>query len=391
MKNNYFTMLLLLSSVLGGAQQSVLNGVVTIHNSKFETKQTQYVSHASVEETFGRSHATTTRTDGRFELTLVGISLKDNVQLSVKKQGWEVVNHDALSVVAGQLGFIKIYMSPQGKIVENKIKYYNIGKTQSEKALSEKIKEKQAERKKLLKNQAQNQKAIGVVETEIKNLYDKYQTIDAHARDMAERFSRVNLDDASEEYQTAFRYFQRGLIDSALFVLEDANYAQKVEAILLEEIKLAELKLIIAWNDSVLHARRDSLVNAYWTQIAVLKSLRHYKKAQVSCDKILGFGLTDSVQILKTYQELAWLSLLNQDFDYGEIIVQKGLKFKADVALERYRAYFGALQGKNNSAISKIPKNNHHKVIIQQDIIQFQQMGMLQQHIEILQTFLKRL
>ena len=42
-----------------------------------------------------------------------------------------------------------------------------------------------------------------------------------HARELAEKFAEVNLDEASEIYKEAFSYFQDGDIEKALESLDD--------------------------------------------------------------------------------------------------------------------------------------------------------------------------
>lgn len=321
------------------AQQSEIRGIVSIHNSKFETGKTEYVAYVQINESFGRGQEALSNTDGRFDFKTVGIPLKETVTLVAKKQGLELVNPEELDIVVGQISWVKIYMSPKGKITENKRKYYNIGKTESEKALTAKIKEKQTQREGLLKDSKKNQQAIWALESEIKNLYEKYQTIDANARELAEKFAKVNLDDASEHYQKAFRYFQNGKIDSALIVLEEANYIKQVDDILLEEIKLAALKIVINHNDSVLTARKDSLVNAYFLKIQVHEDLQQYQEGIQNCRNLLNLQLTDTITTVKALQKLSWLSLLTHSFTDAEQFALAGLKFsKNDPLLNRYWA-----------------------------------------------------
>jgi hypothetical protein len=331
------------------AQQSEIKGVVSIHNSKFETGKTAYLSNVQIKETYGRGQEVLSNSDGRFTFTSIGVPLKETIVLNAQKQGWEVVNPEELDVVVGQFPWVKVYMAPKGKITENKRKYYNIGKTESEKALSSKIKEKQSERERLLKDVMSNQKEIWALEAEIKNLYEKYQTIDANARELAERFSRVNLDDASEHYQRAFRHFQNGKIDSALIVLEDANYAKQVDEILLEEIRLAALKNVILHNDSVIVARKDSLLNAFFLKVQAHEDLQQFQEGIQACKYLLQLPLADTATAVKALQKLSWLSLLVYSFGDAEQFAQLGLTLQQnDPALNRYWALSNFLQDKHD-------------------------------------------
>jgi hypothetical protein len=331
------------------AQQSEIKGVVSIHNSKFETGKTAYLPNVQIKETYGRGQEVLSNNDGRFTFISIGVPLKETIVLNAQKQGWEVVNPEELDVVVGQFPWLKVYMAPKGKITENKRKYYNIGKTESEKALSSKIKQKQSERERLLKDVKSNQKEIWALEAEIKNLYEKYQTIDANARELAERFSRVNLDDASEHYQKAFRHFQNGKIDSALIVLEEANYAKQVDEILLEEIRLAALKNVIHHNDSVIVARKDSLLNAFFLKVQAHEDLQQFQEGIQACKYLLQLPLADTATTVKALQKLSWLSLLAHSFTDAEQFAQLGLTLQQnDPALNRYWALSNFLQDKHD-------------------------------------------
>ena len=142
MKNyNIISVLMLLAvcqEVFG--QQSTISGVVSIHNSGYEKGRTEYVHLAQVEEEFGNSQATVTDIRGQFVLSLVDISLGDNFNFSVKKQGLEVVNFDELTAVAGQKSLKRISMASSQYLADFRKKIYRVGKTQAEKILDGKIK-----------------------------------------------------------------------------------------------------------------------------------------------------------------------------------------------------------------------------------------------------------
>jgi hypothetical protein len=91
MKNTLIIYLLLLSNVLK-AQQSSIVGTVAVFNSKTETGKRQFIPNAQVEETFGKSQATTTDADGNFRLVLVGIAAQQSFAFTATKAGYEIVN-----------------------------------------------------------------------------------------------------------------------------------------------------------------------------------------------------------------------------------------------------------------------------------------------------------
>ena len=98
----YLSFILCLSSILTlTAQQSSVSGVVSIHNSEYETGKRQYIQNAQVEDDFQKANAQTTDANGRFQMTYVSIAEKTTVNLLLKKEGLQVVNTDALSAVTG--------------------------------------------------------------------------------------------------------------------------------------------------------------------------------------------------------------------------------------------------------------------------------------------------
>jgi tetratricopeptide (TPR) repeat protein len=243
MKNLIVTGLFLLAQYAAFAQQSVLNGTVTVFNSQFETGKKQYVDNAQVEEDYGKSQATTTNTEGAFKLPLVGIKDLDKVFFNVKKANYEVVNTDALQAVAGQKEAVQVYMAQEGVLAENKRKYYQINRTASEKAVTEKLVQLGQQIETLQQNKEANKSKIEVLQAEYARLQDNFKKIEETARELAERYAKTNLDDASAEYQRAFRYFQRGLLDSALFVFQKMDLEQTAQFVVSEQNRTAALKI----------------------------------------------------------------------------------------------------------------------------------------------------
>ena len=242
MKNIIATGLFLLAQCAAFAQQSVLNGTVTVFNSQFETGKKQYVANAQVEEDYGKSQATTTNTEGSFKLPLVGIKDLDKVFFNVKKATYEVVNTDALQAAAGQKEAVQVYMAQEGVLAENKRTYYQINRTASEKAVTEKLVQLGQQIETLQQNKEANRAKIEALQAEYARLQESFKKIDETARELAERYAKTNLDDASADYQRAFRYFQRGLLDSALLVFQKMDLEQTAQLVVREQNRTAALK-----------------------------------------------------------------------------------------------------------------------------------------------------
>lgn len=330
-----------LCTAVGHAQESTLYGIVSVFNSKFETGKTQYVANAAVDEALGRAQAATTTADGTFKLPLVGIRPKSSFDCVVKKEGYEVINTDQLRAVAGQLDALRIFMAPKGKIAENKRQYYRIGKTASEQALARKI----AQKKELLgqaqQNRTNDMRQIEALEKEIADLEQRYQTIDQQARELAERFARVNLDDASELYQRAFRYFQKGNIDSALVVLNEVNWEARVDSILAEGVRLCALQQLIQHNDSVIAQRRDTLAAAIAVQVQAHLALRQFREALRASETQLQLYAHDASGLANAYRAAAWLALLAQEYAVAKHYATQVQRLVGESApeAERYLTY----------------------------------------------------
>ena len=146
MKNAALFLLLNLSLTLS-AQQSHIKGVISIHNSEYETGKRQYVPNAQVEDEFEKAQATTTLVDGNFKLTFVNVEEKTSVHLIVKKEGLQVVNIDGLNAVTGQRNLVRLSMAKPERIAEYRRELYKIGKTEADKALTLQLKKKSLETK----------------------------------------------------------------------------------------------------------------------------------------------------------------------------------------------------------------------------------------------------
>lgn len=295
-------------------QESMLQGLVSVFNSKYDSGKTAYLANAEVEEVLGRSQATLTLSDGSFRLHLVGVRLRSGFQFSVTKESYEVVNTGQLTAIAGQLAPVRIYMAPRGRITENKRRFYNIGKTASERALDRKIAEKRLELKALRTDQKGNGLKIVQMELEIADLQNRYDNISQNALELAERFAKINLDDASELYQRAFRQFQNGHIDSALVVLDEVDWSARVDSILMEEVRLLGFWKRIQFNDSIITIRRDSLAAALRLKSMSESGLRQYSDALRTEEMLLSLYEGESDALPPVYTRAAWLSLLRQDF-----------------------------------------------------------------------------
>ena len=255
------------------AQSSTITGTVAIFNSQFETGKREYVANAGVEDDYKRSNATITDANGHFKLSLVGIKDQEKVFYSVKKTGLEVVNIDALQAVAGQSEATRVFMAPEGKIAENKLKYYKINREASEKALTEKLKSLE---KQIAAAQSDAVRLKGL-QDEYGRLQAQFDKIEETARDLAERYARTNLDDVSADYQRAFRCFQRGQLDSALLVFKAVNLDAKASSIISEQNRNIDLVKEYAKRNSEKNKQKEDATDAL-----LLKAGLHETKFEIA-------------------------------------------------------------------------------------------------------------
>ena len=244
MKKQSLLLFLPLFATALSAQQSNLTGIVTYHNSKFETGKTIPVQNATVEEAYEGKFSTLTKGNGTFKMVLVGVEDGKSVSLHATKndEDLEVVNTDHLQAVAGQKGQVKIYMASRKKLAEARREYYRIGKTEAEKVLNARYKKAQEELFALQEKVEGNETRIAELQKELTTLMADSKKIEDYAKDLAERYTKVNLDDASVLYLEAFRQFQAGKLKEALAILQRADLAGQAEKIWEEERKISNLR-----------------------------------------------------------------------------------------------------------------------------------------------------
>jgi hypothetical protein len=264
----HLLLLLFLSPTLLSAQQSTLHGKVAVFNSQFDSGKRQYVAGATVEEDYGKSQATLTRADGGFDLALVGVRDRANVYFSVKKTGMEVVNADALRAVAGQRDTLRVFMAPTGKIAENKLRYYKINRATAEKSLTDKLAAVEKQLKSLQNDQARTKK----LQTERDQLQARFEQLDELARNLSDRYAKINLDDASADYQKAFRFFQRGALDSALTLLQGMGLETKAAQIIEEQNRNIGLAEAYARRDAEKIRQKEDIYQSLHFKIGLLRS-----------------------------------------------------------------------------------------------------------------------
>jgi len=232
------------------AQQSNVNGIVSIHNSETETGKRLYVVNAQVEDDFGKAQPAITDVNGQFKLIYVGAHEGLTVSFTVKKTGLEVVNMNDLHAIAGQTDWVKISMAPPEKIAEYRRQIYQVGKTEAEKRLERKVEETTNQLTALRKQHLRNDARIDQLMQQLQELDERHKKIEAQATELANKYSPLNLDDVSPLFRQAFKLFQKGDLDSSLSLLASVNLPKMVDDILTERGKVANLLTEVHHRDS---------------------------------------------------------------------------------------------------------------------------------------------
>ena len=219
------------------AQQTSIRGLVSIQNSKTVTGKRKFVSNAAVKDDFKSATGTITNNLGEFELIYLGKNPGERISFQVSQEGLQVVNIDALSAITDQKDVVNIYMANPDSIAEYRRSIYNVGISKGEERLKINLKIANGKLSQLKKDTAKNGKEITRLNFEIVTLKNSFYLVDQRAREFAEKYYPINLDDASTIFKNAFAIFQRGELDSAVLFLSNANLEAKVAQILQVRVK----------------------------------------------------------------------------------------------------------------------------------------------------------
>lgn len=330
MKNTALLVFFCISLTLS-AQQSDIRGVISIHNSEYETGKRQYVPNAQVEDEFEKAQATTTLVDGNFKLTFVQVDEKTTVHLIVKKEGLQVVNIDGLNAVTGQRNIVRLSMAKPERIAEYRRELYKIGKTEADKALAIQLKKKGDALNVLKKDATKNAAQIQQLQKEYSDLQAYAKNIDEQAQELSRRFVIINLDDESGSYRRAFQLFTEGAIEKAIQVLDSLNLSKR----------LADNTQIVEKSDKIIaetQTKKQKAIDQIHDDISssLLKARLHragfqFKEAATSYALAIQYDslnleyLNEYTEFLTDYGEYHRASVVNQQaLDIARAAIQRG-------------------------------------------------------------------
>ena len=215
------------------AQQDVrLSGVIVLQNSGYEKGEVEYIAGVNIRSI--KATPTVSDANGRFTLVFSDVYPGTRVMIDARDEAYDVVNIKELrnAAILGRTKPLKIIMCPKGKIHENRLSYYNI----AEDAIIENYKAKIA----ILEEESQEQKALLAEMTvefkrEIRSISDAKALLDQQltaltlrAKEIADKFVRINLDDKSETYRSAFSAFKKGDIQGAISILDEIDLQERL-------------------------------------------------------------------------------------------------------------------------------------------------------------------
>ncbi|QMU64483.1 MAG: tetratricopeptide repeat protein [Flavobacteriaceae bacterium] len=313
-------------SLFAYTQQTELRGIVSVHNSKYETGTIRYIKDALINAAFAKP--ATSDTAGRFILEFVGVAAGTSVRLTLEKQGLEVVNpRDLENVVIGRKLPVRVFVAEKGKLAQAQTELYNI----SRKALFSK---KDSLIAQLRSGKEARKKTIAELEKRFRQkLTDRYEAenlLNKHIADLERRlpeFARElaeqNLDFASDLYIAAYKQFKKGNIEKTIALLDnellEASYSKTRKNI--REGKKMEHAGKQLQNKSL--KQITQLINSYQLKIKLLYSKFKYGQVAGLYKKILE---THSIYSLDTMRLIdCYFGLASAYFDDGRYI--KALEF----------------------------------------------------------------
>ena len=302
------------------AQQDIrLSGLVVLQNSGYRTGKVAYVNGAFVRSPL--APPTASDREGRFTLLFSDKPTGDVVNVSVRKTGLEVVNRKELeNAVVGRLSPLKIVMSNPEELDDNRAAYYEISRTRADKRYENRLsalkKEGKSRQRVLDSLSLEFNRKVTTAEEAQGLLVQQRDQLQKQAQELAERFVVVNLDDESDTYRRAFRFFTEGAIEKAVGLLDSLNLTKRLadnttivekSGKIIVETQLIRDKAVSTRDEAaeqILKDIRSSLLNAQ-----LHRSLFEFSKANKNYSLAVQY---DSLNIdyLNEYTQFLW--------DYGE-------------------------------------------------------------------------
>ena len=215
------------------AQEDIkLPGLVVEQNSKYRTGAIKYLANAEIKS--AGSVPQRSDNNGKFTLVFADRPGGDVVRIFAAKSGYELVNEAELkqASVIGRSKPLKIVMCKQGRLYDNQVVYYKIAKDAAIASYKLKMATLEKEGKEgerlMAELSVQFNKKIKTAEEAIALLDQQRQLIEKQAKELADKFLTVNLDDESPTYQRAFAAFEARNIELAEAILDTVDLEKRL-------------------------------------------------------------------------------------------------------------------------------------------------------------------
>ncbi len=319
------TYLALFSFISLWSQQIELSGTVTVHNSKYDTGEIQYVKDVYISAPFTKPSSTDDT--GKFRLDFVGLDPGTAIQLQAEKDGLEVVNgYELQEVIINRKLPLRIYLIDKGRLAQAQTELYNISK----KALYAR---KDAMIATLRQENEANQSDLKQLEDYLghpiedrqqaeEELIAKIQELERRLPEFAQNLARQNLDFASDLYIEAYELFQSGEIEGAIAILDSDKLADSYEQAKADE-KSGE-KLVASGQDlleqSALQIKQ--IADSYELKAQAYFLLFNYEESLEVYDKLIEIYRENDLSTHDYLRVLDDLALVYQDNEDIELSLQ---------------------------------------------------------------------
>ena len=234
MKNSLLFLLALLVNTILLAQQDIhLRGTVVEQNSKFNTGEVVYLSNTTVKSPDASAPVMSDQ-KGKFDLIFVDKPVGDITRIYASKSDYELVNEEELkkaTVVERKVPF-KIVLCRAGQLYDNQIVYYNIAKDVAKETYDKRLaildKEGSAREVLMAEMQVEFNQQITTVAQANELLLKQLTTAQAQAKELADKFVIINLDDQTPAYQRAFKAFLDKDTDKALAIMDSVDLVTRL-------------------------------------------------------------------------------------------------------------------------------------------------------------------
>ncbi len=314
------------------AQQGTVKGIVTIHNSSFNNNgKISLVQDAQVEAFYVKNKPVLTDANGTFNLKIMSDKPVEKVRLKVHKDGFIVLNKTELSTITGQSDTLHIVLAKPDDIELLRFNLNETIKSAIEKAFNQQLNALNTELN-VLNNALNTPKnkpntegvfnEMSVLENKLKLLNHCAKNKDALAESLAIKYSLINLDNSTINYQKAFNFLQNTHLDSALFMLETLlNVNKRVEFIY--KTKIERIKKGIKINDRKLDEELRQIMEHYALQADIYRINYQAEKADSIYQLMLKY---DSANVVIHKEHGAFLVEMNQ-LNRAKIIYEKAINY----------------------------------------------------------------